>query len=930
MSIPQDLYPADEDLIFEEEILRNPFTLKLWWRYLAARRDAPFKKRKILYERAVKALPGSYKLWHAYLRERMETVRDLPIHHDQYEVLNNTFERALVTMHKMPRIWTMYLQILTDQKLITRTRRTFDRAMRSLPVTQHDRLWEPYLKFVSQVGIPIETSLRVYRRYLKFDPTHIEEFIEFLLSSERWQEGAERLAEVLNDEGFQSIKGKTRHQLWLELCNLLTKHANEVSGLKVDAIIRGGIRKFTDEVGRLWTSLADYYIRRGLFEKARDIYEEGMTTVITVRDFSMIFDAYSQFEESMLLAKMESRDAETDEGEVTEIDSKEENGGSNAKREMEERRGVGSLADIDLRELPRFWLNDTNDINLRLARLEYLMERRPELVSSVLLRQNPHNVQEWHRRAKLFADNPARQILTYTEAVRTVDAFKAVGKPHTLWIAFAHLYERHKDLVNARVVFEKAVQVNYKAVDDLASVWCEWAETELRHKNFKGARALLQRATTEPSLAVKRRVQAEGDGPVQMKLYRCLKVWSFYVDLEESLGTLETTRAVYDRIIELKIATPQMIINYALLLEDHRYFEDAFKVYEKGVQVFKYPHVRDIWTTYLSKFVNRYGNKKLERARDLFEQAVEKAPSEDVKPLFLQYAKLEEAHGLTSRAMAVYDRASKAVPDNEKMAVYEIYIARAAQIYGIPRTRSIYEQAIESGLPDKDVKAMCMKYAELERNLGEIDRARSVYIHASQMADPRSDTEFWEKWNEFEVQHGNEDTFREMLRIRRSVSASYSQMHFILPEYLMQKDQGKMSLEETVDTLKRAGVPEDEMAALERQLAPSGAPARTLKDGLKSVSFVSGGIEGATKPQADLKNPDEIDIGEEAEDGSDAEDEAEQFTEKQVPDAVFGKLADQKQLLQQQEEDGSGKREERESDEQPLGALERFKRQRRQ
>ncbi|MCO5551628.1 hypothetical protein L7F22_005133 [Adiantum nelumboides] len=930
MSIPQDLYPSDDDLIFEEEILRNPFTLKLWWRYLAARRDAPFRKRKILYERAVKALPGSYKLWHAYLRERMETVRDLPIHHDQYEVLNNTFERALVTMHKMPRIWTMYLQVLTDQKLITQTRRTFDRAMRSLPVTQHDRLWEPYLKFVSQAGIPIETSLRVYRRYLKFDPTHIEEFIEFLLSSERWQEGAERLAEVLNDEGFQSIKGKTRHQLWLELCDLLTKHANEVSGLKVDAIIRGGIRKFTDEVGRLWTSLADYFIRRGLFEKARDIYEEGMTTVITVRDFSMIFDAYSQFEESMLLAKMESRDAATDdEGEVTEIDSKDENGELDVKRGEDERKkgDADFLADIDLRELPRFWLNDTNDINLRLARLENLMERRPELVSSVLLRQNPHNVQEWHRRAKLFADNPARQILTYTEAVRTVDPFKAVGKPHTLWIAFAHLYERHNDLVNARVIFEKAVQVNYKAVDDLASVWCEWAETELRHKNFKGARSLLQRATTEPSLAVKRRVHAEGDEPVQMKLYRCLKVWSFYVDLEESLGTLETTRAVYERIVELKIATPQMIINYALFLEDHKYFEDAFKVYEKGVQFFKYPHVRDIWTTYLAKFVERYGGKKLERARDLFEQAVEKAPAEDVKPLFLQYAKLEEAHGLAGRALAVYGRAAKAVPDNEKMAIYEIYIARAAQIHGIPKTRSIYEQAIESGLPDKDVKAMCMKYAELERNLGEIDRARAIYIHASQMADPRSDTEFWEKWNEFEVQHGNEDTFREMLRIRRSVSASYSQMHFILPEYLMQKDQGKMSLEETVDTLKRAGVPEDEMAALERQLAPSGAPAKAIKEGVKAVSFVSGGIEGTTKPQADIKNPDEIDIGEE--EGSDAENEAEQFTERQVPDAVFGKLADKKQLLQQQE-DGSGKGEERESDEQPLGALERFKRQRRQ
>ena len=40
-----------------------------------------------------------------------------------------------------------------------------------------------------------------------------------------------------------------------------------------------------------------------------------------------------------------------------------------------------------------FVLKDSNDdLDLRLARLEHLVERRPELLSSVVLRQNPHNV----------------------------------------------------------------------------------------------------------------------------------------------------------------------------------------------------------------------------------------------------------------------------------------------------------------------------------------------------------------------------------------------------------------------------------------------------------------------------------------------------------------------------------------------------------
>lgn len=890
-SLSSVLYPNMDDLPYEEEILRNPFNLKLWWRYLIARNDAPFEKRRIIYERALKALPGSFKLWNAYLRERLDRVRPLVISHDSYFHLNNTFERALVTMHKMPRIWIMYLTSLTEQRLVTRARRTFDRALCALPVTQHDRIWSLYLILVSLPGVPVETSLRVYRRYLLFDPSHIEDFIDFLLRSQLWQEAAERLASVLNNDSFHSIKGKTRHHLWLELCDLLTRHATDISGLNVDAIIRGGIRKYTDEIGRLWTSLADYYVRRGLYEKARDVFEEGLANVITVRDFSVIFDSYAQFEQSALAAKFETTENNSDEW----VDNEGDDG-----------NGIDKLSKKFLKD---FWLNDDDDADLRLARLESLFDRRPELLNSVLLRQNPHNVEQWHRRVKLFEGNPTRQILTFTEAVRTVDPMKTQGKPHTLWVAFARLYEDHNDLVNARVIFDKAVQVNYKTVVNLASVWCEWAEMELRHKNFQAALELMRQSTAEPSVEVKRRVAVDGNEPVQMKLYKSLRLWSFYVDLEESLGTLESTRSVYERILDLKIVTPQIILNYAFLLEEHKYFEDAFKVYERGVKVFKYPHVKDIWVTYLSKFVKRYGKTKLERARELFEHAIEKTPAQDVKPLYLQYAKLEEEYGLAKRAMKVYDQAVKAVSNDEKLNMYEIYIARAAEIFGIPKTREIYEQAIESGLPDNAVRTMCMKYAELERNLGEIDRARAIYVFASQFADPRSDSDFWKKWNDFEVQHGNEDTFREMLRVKRSVLASFSQTHLILPENLMQKDH-KLNLEEAVDTLKRAGVPEDEMAALERQLAPSTNLA--TKDGSRMMNFVSAGVESKPNDKKVIGNNEDIDLPEE----SDSDDEKIEIAQKDVPKSVFGELA----LKITEENEGNA----------PLGALERIKRQRKQ
>lgn len=54
----------------------------------------------------------------------------------------------------------------------------------------------------------------------------------------------------------------------------------------------------------------------------------------------------------------------------------------------------------------RIWLLDDVDLELRLARFEQLISRRPLLLNSVLLRQNPHHVHEWHKRVALHQGRP--------------------------------------------------------------------------------------------------------------------------------------------------------------------------------------------------------------------------------------------------------------------------------------------------------------------------------------------------------------------------------------------------------------------------------------------------------------------------------------------------------------------------------------------
>ena len=804
----------------------------------------------------------------------------------QYNKLNLVFERCIANMESPGdfEIWELYIKSLwQDQCSVTKTRRACDRALQSLDITEHSKFWSSlYLPFIrSSDKIPIETACRVYRRYVQFEPQHVEEYISFLKNRGRVAESSQRLVEILNDENFVSLLNKSKHQMWLELCDLITKNVNNTSvnntedgkKINVSAILRTAIKKFTDEVGKLWASLADYYIRRGLFEKARDIYEEGLESVMTVRDFSLIFDAYAAFEENVLSSKMMQEEEE------------EEN----------------------------------DEIELRLARLEHLMERRPILLSSVMLRQNPHNVHEWLKRISLLSSSSSKEIVsTYSLAIQTVDAKASIGSISQVWIDFAKFYEVHGDLDNARVIFEKATKSpNFKSVDELATIWCEYAEFELRNKNFKQALTLMKRVLFVNHNKEKRINNASNTTKgeydtllVQEKVHKSIKLWMFYCDLEESISP-ENARIVYERILDLRIATPQIILNYAAMLQESKFFEDSFHVYERGVNLFKFPHSIDIWRAYLTQFVDRFQDKKVERARDLFEQCCEQAPPKDCKEFFLEYAKLEEQFGLSKRAMDIYDQAlTKMKSASDKIEVLDIYVKRAMDFFGVGKVRSIYEKIIDDDdddddndddgttkkkkkknrLDDNSTKIVCVKYAELEVSLDEIDRARALYTHASQFSNPAQDGTFWGQWNDFEVKNGNEDTFRDMLRVKRSVAASFSQMHFNMSVVEVPADA--LEPQAVGGGGKEGEEEEDLMKLLEREELEN-------RNAAPIAGFVKSHVVGGDRDDVP-KNPEEIDLGfdDEEEEGDDDEPKT------SVPSGVYGSLLS-----------SGGKKREREDDE---------------
>lgn len=176
--------------------------------------------------------------------------------------------------------------------------------------------------------------------------------------------------------------------------------------------------------------------------------------------------------------------------------------------------------------------------------------------------------------------------------------------------------------------------------------------------------------------------------------------------------------------------------------------------------------------------------------------------------------------------------------------MFSIYIAKATANYGLPATRPIYERALEV-LPDRQTAEMCLRFAALERKLGEIDRARSIYAHASQFCDPRVNPQFWSEWNSFEIETGSEDTFREMLRIKRSVQAQFNTEASYLAAQTMAARQGA-ALEEEDDSQA------DPMAAAERQANATSDPAFVAaKQGVAKQVEAADSDAPATQANAD-------------------------------------------------------------------------------
>ena len=781
-----DINNIGQSFINEEEILnklqndiseytnydniQNPYNFKSWWDTLSSSKEAPFSIRKKIYQVSLHYLPGSYKLWYHYLKEEREYVKsNYNIPNKHYEEVNRIHEQALIYMMKMPIIWINYIQFMMEQNSITKTKIIFNKALQAIPITQHKKLWEIYIPWVESLIGCHKSKIEIFKRYIKFNPDYKEKFINYLIGIKEFNLAIHLIIEILNEENFYSKENKSQYYYWILLCQIINNYPEDLNlgkynkDLNVDKVIRHGIKKYTDEVGNLWVTLANYYIKMGLIEKAREIFEEALEKILTPRDFSLIYNSYLNFEQEMMKQNLfYNNDINNDNYELTDnkenknLQSLELNELENALNELNIKESDDYKKEEKFKKEKLLEKQSQDKSNLQkfnFIRVNNLIQRRPFLKNSTILRRNPNNVSEWLKRIELMKEKKDLNLIKnlYEECLNTIKINLAYGRLSEIYISYANFFEENNNIKKANEIYYKGCNLNFKNTEENVNMWCLWCEMNVRQKRYQDAYHIIKFICTN-------------NANKYYKYNKNIKLWSLYVDLEMNLNQNNEKQIIYiySKMIEYKIANIETIFNFIIYLESIKNYEKIYNIYEQSLDLFRWPNSYDICICYLVDFINHYKSDKTEIFRDIIQNII--ILSGHLKIFYYIYAFYEEKYGLYNHCIDILKEASQNVKEEEKPEIHSVIIAKCAKYFGIGKVRLAFDDAMNN-LEKSYVLEIGLKYISIEIKLKEINRARGIFKYLGKLFNPDNKEykeEFWEMWDNFEKIYGDSITYQEM------------------------------------------------------------------------------------------------------------------------------------------------------------------------
>ncbi|KAM0944487.1 putative tetratricopeptide-like helical domain superfamily [Dioscorea sansibarensis] len=405
---------------------------------------------------------------------------------------------------------------------------------------------------------------------------------------------------------------------------------------------------------------------------------------------------------------------------------------------------------------------------------DYRLRRRKEFED--LIRRVRWNTSVW---VKYASWEETQQDLARARSVWE-RALEVDYRNHTLWLKYAEFEMRNRCVNHARNVWDRAVAL-LPRIDQL---WYKYIHMEEMLRNIAGARQVFERwMDWQPDMQgwlsyIKfelRYGEVARARAIYERLVAChprVTAWIRYAKFEMKNGEVARARAIYERATGLLAEdeeAEQLFVAFAEFEERCKETERARCIYKFALDHIPKGRAEDLYRKFVA-FEKQYGDREgiedaiVGKRRFQYEEEVRKNPLN--YDSWFDYIRLEENVGNKDMIREVYERAIANVPPAEEKRYWQRYIYlwinyalyEELDAKDMDRTRDVYRECLKL-IPHKKFSfaKVWLLAAQFEIRQKNLKAARQILGNAIGMA-PKD--KIFKKYIEIELQLGNIDRCR--------------------------------------------------------------------------------------------------------------------------------------------------------------------------
>ncbi|PHU25581.1 Crooked neck-like protein 1 [Capsicum chinense] len=312
------------------------------------------------------------------------------------------------------------------------------------------------------------------------------------------------------------------------------------------------------------------------------------------------------------------------------------------------------------------------------------------------------------------------------------------------WFSYIKFELRYNEVERAREIFERFVECHPRV-----GAWIRFAKFEMKNGEIGRARDCYERAADKLS----------GDEEAE-------HLFVAFEEFEEKCKEIERARCIYkfalDRIPKGRAEDLyRKFVAFEKQYGDKGGIEDAIvgkRRFQCEDEVRKNPLNYDTWFEYI-RLEESVGNKEgirevqaqdMERARDVYRECLKLIPHKKFSfaKIWLLAAQFEIRQLRIKEARLLLGQAIGRAPKDK---VFKKYIEIELHLGNIDRCRKLYEKYLEWS-PENCYA--WSKFAELERSLNEMERARAIFELAIDQPSLDMPELLWKAYIDFEISEG--------------------------------------------------------------------------------------------------------------------------------------------------------------------------------